>query len=392
MPDIARDNFARYFTEKLWDWIPAVYRNADGEETPHKHVLRAMIQAIGEHAAIARRSIDHLWDNQSIEVCDDWAVALIGELVGTRLVPALNRRGRRVDVARTIHYRRRSGTLHVLNQLILDIAGWDGAIVESFRTLGRTHHFLDPLPLPLGRYTHTPRAGTADLRRPRGTELVDGPWDEFFHTADLRPSRGRDGLHPGPQSGDPPLRRLFVQIVVADVPHQRDRLGQHRLPVDLAHEVLVCAREEVLVAHRVAGVAERRAAVMAHEHLVAKDLEVVMRAVAVDIPGCPAHPPSMAARAANSWPARVRERSRAVRARARHAAGRAALGLRPPRLARDDDLPDRGVGRLPRHRPPPPPGGGDARPRRATHQPRARRAGDAGPRRRVRGGWLLKRA
>ncbi len=194
MPDQARDYFARYFTEKLWDWVPAVHRTADGEETPHKHVLRALLQAIGEHAAIARRSIDHLWDNQSIEVCDDWAVALIGELVGTRLVPALNRRGRRVDVGRTIHYRRRSGTLHVLNQLLLDIAGWDGALVESFRTLGRTHHALDPLPLPLGRYTHTPRAGVADLRRPRGSELVDGPWDEYFHTADLRPNRGRDGL------------------------------------------------------------------------------------------------------------------------------------------------------------------------------------------------------
>ena len=194
MTVLARDQFARYFTEKLWDWIPAVYRNADGEDTPHKHVLRALIQAIAEHAAIARRGIDRVWDNQSIEMCDDWAVALIGELVGTRLVPALNRRGRRVDVARTIHYRRRAGTLHVLNQLILDIAGWDGVVVESFRTLGRTHHFLDPLPLAVGRYTLTPRGGIADIRRSRGAELVDGPWDEYAHTADLRPNRGRDGL------------------------------------------------------------------------------------------------------------------------------------------------------------------------------------------------------
>lgn len=194
MTDPARDQLARYFTEKLWDWIPAVYRNADGEETAHKHVLRALIQAIGEHAAVARRGIDRVWENQSIEYCDDWAVALIGELVGTRMVPALNRRGRRVDVARTIHYRRRSGTLHVLNQLILDIAGWDGVVVEAFRTLGRTHHALDPLPIHRGRYTHTPQGGTADLRRQRGAELVDGPWDEYFHHADLRPNRGRDGL------------------------------------------------------------------------------------------------------------------------------------------------------------------------------------------------------
>lgn len=192
MSDQALDNFERYYTEKLWDWIPAVYRNADPE---NHHVLRALVQIIAERVAESRRSIDRLWENQAIESCDDWAVPLIGALVGTRLVPALNSRGRRVDVAKTIHYRRRNGTLDVLDQLLIDIAGWDGIVVEAFRRLGRARHGLDPAPGARGRFTATPTGGTADLRQPRGVELGYSPWDEFSHMPDLRRHRGQDGRY-----------------------------------------------------------------------------------------------------------------------------------------------------------------------------------------------------
>ena len=192
MSDQALDNFERYYTEKLWDWIPAVYRNADPE---NHHVLRALIQVIAERVAESRRSVDRLWENQAIESCDDWAVPLIGALVGTRLVPALNSRGRRVDVAKTIHYRRRSGTLDVLDQLLVDIAGWDGIVVEAFRRLGRARHGLDPAPGASGRFTATPSGGIADIRQSRGVELGYSPWDEFSHAPDLRRHRGLDGRY-----------------------------------------------------------------------------------------------------------------------------------------------------------------------------------------------------
>ncbi|MCY1004533.1 hypothetical protein OV079_02900 [Nannocystis pusilla] len=194
----ANDQFARYFTEKLWDWIPGVYRELDAA-APNQHVLRALIQAVAEQAAVARRSIDRLWEDQSIEYCDDWVVPYIGDLVATRLVPALNARARRVDVARTIYYRRRAGTVTVLEQLILDMAGWDGAVVEAFRRLGRTHHGLDPQPYPVGRLTATPVGGIADLRRPRGVELAHGTFDELSHTADLWQHRGHAGRYAIPK-------------------------------------------------------------------------------------------------------------------------------------------------------------------------------------------------
>ncbi|HEX5732125.1 MAG TPA: hypothetical protein VF131_04740 [Blastocatellia bacterium] len=191
----ALDEFERYYTEKVWEWIPAVYKDEDGLP-PSPDVLRSIVMILARQAAIARRSIDRLWDDQFIELCDDWAIPYIGELVGTRLVHELNRRGRRVDVARTIFYRRRKGTPHVLEILVRDITGWEGVVVESFRRLARTRHGLDPEPAELeGFVTQTSPGGWAKLTSTRGAELVDGPFDEMAHTPDFRQLRGKLGRY-----------------------------------------------------------------------------------------------------------------------------------------------------------------------------------------------------
>ena len=184
----ANDGYERYYQEKLWEMLPAIYRHEDGiAERPG--TMRAFIELIAEQAAVLRRSHDRLWDDAFIDLCDDWAVPYIGELVATRLVSALNTRGRRVDVAKTIYYRRRKGTPRVLEELIADITGWEGKVVESFRFLGRMRHLLDPPLAELGE----PARGWADLRLPRSSEAADGAWDPFAHTADLRKSRGHAG-------------------------------------------------------------------------------------------------------------------------------------------------------------------------------------------------------
>lgn len=195
--DPAKDGFERYYAEKLWEWIPPIYRHEDGlEGNPNPHVLRAIVELLAAQAATARRSIDRLWEDQFIDLCDDWAVPYLADLVGTRLLNNLNRSGRRVDVAKTIYYRRRKGTPVVMETLIQDIARWEGAVVESFRRLGRTRHRLDPEPGSLaGPVTGTPPGGTADLRASRASEVVDGPFDDFAHTPDFRRHRGWKGRY-----------------------------------------------------------------------------------------------------------------------------------------------------------------------------------------------------
>ena len=175
----AQDGFERYYAEKLWEWIPSVYRHEDGLANP-PHVLRGLVELLARQAAIARRGSDRLWEDQYIQTCDDWAIPYLGKLLGTRLVGSLNRRGRRADVAKTIFYRRRKGTPVVMEALIQDITGWEGRVVESFKRLARARHRLDPQPLRLvGPQSDTPPGGTANLRNGRISGLLDGPFDDL---------------------------------------------------------------------------------------------------------------------------------------------------------------------------------------------------------------------
>lgn len=186
--ELANDRYKEFFAEKIWELIPSIYRHEDGiAEQPG--TLRAFVELIAEQAALLRRSHDRLWDDAFIDLCDDWAVPYIGDLVATRMVSALNKRARRVDVAKTIYYRRRKGTPRVLEELIADITGWEGKVVESFRFLGRFQHRLDP-PIP---ERVDPSPGWADLRSPRLAEMADSPWDPFAHTAEVRKNHGKNG-------------------------------------------------------------------------------------------------------------------------------------------------------------------------------------------------------
>jgi hypothetical protein len=186
------DAYESYYAEKLWHLVPEVYRHEDGT-APNPGVLRRIVELIAAEAAQSRRSIDRLWEDQHIETCDDWAVPYIGDLVGARLVSALDRRGRRVDVANAVKFRRRRGTPDLLDTLVRAMSGWDVVLVEGFRRLARTRHRLDPPPRAAGFFTRTVSGGTADLRRPAGAEISSGPFDEYFHTLDTRLLRGRDG-------------------------------------------------------------------------------------------------------------------------------------------------------------------------------------------------------
>lgn len=194
---MAEDHYDRWLAEKMWEMIPAFYRHEDGlGENPG--VLRSLVEVMARQGARLRRSQDRLWSDQFVETADDWAVPYLAELLATRLVSALNSRGRRIDVAKTIYYRRRSGTLRVLEELASDIAGWESKVVEQFRRLARSQHGLDPAPVEIGgrfrgRFSGTPPGGSADLRRVMSAEATGGPFDEFHYTPDFRRPRGRIG-------------------------------------------------------------------------------------------------------------------------------------------------------------------------------------------------------
>ncbi len=209
------DRYEIYYADKLWKVMPEAYRAADSDVVDQKGPLRELCDRIGAQIAIVRRGIDRTWEDQSIESCDDWVVPYIADLLGTNLISGSDLPGQRREVANTIDYRRRKGTVALLEELAHDITGWEARVVELFRRLGRTRHGLDPgiglltdasAPLQfaaglVGPITKTPIGGTASLRNAYGASKCGSAFDEFFHTPDVRRGEGRTGWYNIPKLG-----------------------------------------------------------------------------------------------------------------------------------------------------------------------------------------------
>src|SRR5277367_6530140 len=155
------DGYQAYYADRIWNLIPGVYRANDSDQFDVDGPLRELVDRIAGQVAVVRRSIDRLWADQSIETSDDWVVPYIADLLDTNLVNGLDARGQRLDVAKTIHYRRRKGTVAVLEEIARDVTGWDAHVVEAFRRLSRTRHGLDPAVGSLNAALPTPCAGSS---------------------------------------------------------------------------------------------------------------------------------------------------------------------------------------------------------------------------------------
>jgi hypothetical protein len=209
-----RDGYEQRYADKLWTLVPAAYRAADSETLDGDGPLRELLDRIGASMAVVRRSIDRLWEDQSIETCDSWVIPYLAELLATNLVPSMDARGQRLDVAKTIYYRRRKGTVALLEELAHDVTGYETRVIEFFRRLSRTRHNLDPaigrpaddadpagartlqrLEQLAGLLTGTPAGGWADLRNPLGADLVGTAYDEYHHRLDVRIGRGALGWY-----------------------------------------------------------------------------------------------------------------------------------------------------------------------------------------------------
>jgi hypothetical protein len=214
------DRYETYYAEKLWQLLPSIYRAQDSDSFDRNGPLREIVNRIGAQAAILRRSIDRLWEDQAIETCDDWVIPYIGDLLATNLVTSLGARGQRLDVAKTIYYRRRKGTVALLEEITHDITQWNVRVVEFFRRMGRTRHDFDPeiglasetddpgdaqrLQIAeglVGKLTHSAIGGWADLRNVYGATKAHTAFDEFFHASDFRRGRGMVGWHNMPRLG-----------------------------------------------------------------------------------------------------------------------------------------------------------------------------------------------
>jgi hypothetical protein len=185
--------------QRLYELLPAVYRLRDTEKgrpgaapgsagltEEHRQrierqtagPLKALLWVIAEQVAVIEEDLAQLYDDQFIETCAEWVVPYIADLVGHPLREhADDRVSLRAEVANTIAYRRRKGTVAVLEQVARDTTGWRARAVEFFRLLGCTQQMNHVR--PNGVYS-------PDLRNWEPLERADTAFDTLGHTVDVR--------------------------------------------------------------------------------------------------------------------------------------------------------------------------------------------------------------
>ena len=126
-----------YTMEKLYELIPAIYKQLDAKSG---RPLEAVIKIISRQVDVLEDDIASLYDNWFIETCDEWITAYIADLVGARSLEtsrvsslSIENPGpsQRAYIANTIAYRRRKGTLAVLEKLILSIKSFSRLVEDT---------------------------------------------------------------------------------------------------------------------------------------------------------------------------------------------------------------------------------------------------------------------
>lgn len=170
----------------IYALLPAIFRLRDAERGGQ---LAALFQVFEDQASLVRDNIWQLYDDQFIETCAPWAIPYIGELIGFDPVytVALSGSDSRAEVANTIGYRRRKGTLLAMEQLTHDVSARTTIVVEEFKRLITTLSLRDV------RLHH---ADSANLRRGSDWDDPDGPLSRLNRSVDVRRIAPRARLTP----------------------------------------------------------------------------------------------------------------------------------------------------------------------------------------------------
>ena len=164
--------------DTLYALLPSYIRVRD--QTQGGGALQALVTVIAAQAQVVDASLDHQYDDQFIETCEPWVVPYIGDLIGFTPLQPLgpdHPSAARAEVADTIGYRRRKGTLAMLEQLCIDVTGWPGIAVEYFSRLSTTQYIRN----------HRRLANTiVDIHSPMTAIDIGGAFDLPPRTVDVR--------------------------------------------------------------------------------------------------------------------------------------------------------------------------------------------------------------
>ena len=179
-------------TNRLYNLLPELYRWRDESQG---NTLQAFLSVIDQELGALEADMEAMYDNWFIQTCDDWVVPYLAGLLGVRNV-AQNERmpfTQRRRVANTLAYRRRKGTIAVLEQIAWDVTNWHVSACEGHQVVAITRH------------NHCPGAaqrGLIDLRRDT-ISGVDDPLNPVLHAVDVRVPRLDGTENPGAAAESP---------------------------------------------------------------------------------------------------------------------------------------------------------------------------------------------
>jgi hypothetical protein len=178
--------------EQLYRLLPKLYQVLDAEDcaAEQRGPLRELLSIIGEQINLLEDDLARWYDNWFIETCEEWLVPYLGDLVGYESAAReldteddpespLNRAVvfPRREVADTIAFRRRKGTLAILEELSRRIVGWPARAVEYRRFTAGTAAL---------NHLRARRSGLVDVHDGRSLSRLDTPFDRLPRTVDVR--------------------------------------------------------------------------------------------------------------------------------------------------------------------------------------------------------------
>jgi hypothetical protein len=178
--------------DRLYELLPVIHRLRDVEQG---YPLKALMRVVSEQVNAIEDNIGQLYDNWFIETAQDWAVPYIAELVGYQPVgeagitsdgssPLAKILTPRREVANILAFRRRKGSLALLELIADASADWPARAVEFYTLLARAQNI---------NHLRLDRLATASFSSAQRLAETGGPFDTLAHSVDIRRISSRHG-------------------------------------------------------------------------------------------------------------------------------------------------------------------------------------------------------
>jgi len=164
-------------SKRLLNLLPELYRWRDEQQGDP---LQGFLSIFEYELHRLEADMEAMYDNWFIQTSDNWVVPYLADLLGIRdeivqidYLPFTQRR----RVANTLAYRRRKGTVAVLEQVLWDVTNWHVRAVEFYRLLGATQHL---------QHLQADQVVTINLQDMAGLAVLESPFSLLPRGGDMR--------------------------------------------------------------------------------------------------------------------------------------------------------------------------------------------------------------